>query len=223
MRFAKIAKTLFSPSVVAPSHAGWIYLSRLLNSCCFHSSLNEVIAQAGFCPSSSAVPRHEGKVWIAVSDPYDIKEGSASITEALCETSQGVFELEIMQSYSKFKSMELEMFFLLCCRNSAWKENRGNLILLAILRINKAVNRTALSLYCNSRLIQLFSDFLGTLQGTTVFRGPCNDPNSYLTGSGFEWVLASWLIRRAARQTCLLHSERSQLFHDRWMRWVTVM
>lgn len=116
-----------------------------------------------------------------------------------------------------------EMFFLLCCRNSAWKENRGNLILLAVLRMNKAVNRTALSLYCNSRLIQLFSDFLGTLQGTTVFRGPCNDPNSYLTGSGFEWVLASWLIRRAARQTCLLHSERSQLFHDRWMRWVTVM
>lgn len=51
-----------------------------------------------------------------MSDPYDIKEGSASITEALCETSQGVFELEIMQSYSKFNSMELEMsgnvFFL---------------------------------------------------------------------------------------------------------------
>lgn len=55
------------------------------------------------------MPRHEGKVWIAVSDPYDIKEGSASITKALCETSRGVFELEIMQSYSKFNSMELEM------------------------------------------------------------------------------------------------------------------
>lgn len=57
------------------------------------------------------MPRHEGKVWIAVSDPYDIKEGSASITKALCETSQGVFELEIMQSYSHGAGNERKCFF----------------------------------------------------------------------------------------------------------------